>query len=88
MRLTTIVAAAVATLAAGGPAAASGISEHATGASYAFTLHVGAMEAMYTPAQARAKLSVDKVTVVVLGDQATLGFKAAEPSSPSERNSN
>jgi hypothetical protein len=55
MRLTTVAAVALFALVATCVAAAATISEQASTASYALTLNVGPMEAMYTQSQVKAK---------------------------------
>jgi hypothetical protein len=55
MRLCTVLAATVAALVVAGMAEAATISRSVTTAAYKLTLNVAAMQAMYTPAQVKAK---------------------------------
>jgi hypothetical protein len=55
MRLNALLAVSAVVLIVAAIASAATISKKATTASYSLTLNVGAMEAMYTPAQVKAK---------------------------------
>jgi len=75
MRVIATLAIAIAALGAAAAAMAATISEQATTGSYALTLNVGAMEAMYTPAQVKAKHPISGE--VMLGGAMMAGSMAA-----------